>query len=176
MTRHLFGTDGVRGTANTYPMTAETALRLAAAAGRFFRRDATPGHRVVIGKDTRRSGYMIENALTAGFLSTGMDVVLLGPIPTPAVGMLTHSMRADVGVMITASHNPHHDNGIKFFDPDGYKLSDTAEMEIEAFFANDVDLCLPENIGRANRIDSAIGRYVEAAKATFPTGKRLDGL
>ena len=176
MTRHLFGTDGVRGTANTYPMTAETALRLAAAAGRFFRRDASPGHRVVIGKDTRRSGYMIENALTAGFLSTGMDVVLLGPVPTPAVGMLTHSMRADVGVMITASHNPHHDNGIKFFGPDGYKLSDAAEMEIEALFGGDVDLCLPENIGRASRIDSAIGRYVEAAKASFPTGKRLDGL
>ena len=174
MTRHLFGTDGVRGTANTYPMTAETALRLAAAAGRFFRHDASPGHRVVIGKDTRRSGYMIENALTAGFLSTGMDVVLLGPIPTPAVGMLTHSMRADVGVMVTASHNPHHDNGIKFFGPDGYKLSDAAEMEIEALFAGDVDLCLPENIGRANRIESAIGRYVEAAKATFQTGKRLD--
>ena len=176
MTRHLFGTDGVRGTANTYPMTAETALRLAAAAGRFFRLDASPGHRVVIGKDTRRSGYMIENALTAGFLSTGMDVVLLGPVPTPAVGMLTHSMRADVGVMVTASHNPHHDNGIKFFGPDGYKLSDAAEMEIEALFAGDVELCLPENIGRANRIESAIGRYVEAAKATFPTGKRLDGL
>jgi phosphoglucosamine mutase len=119
---------------------------------------------------------MIENALTAGFLSTGIDVVLLGPIPTPAVGMLTHSMRADVGVMISASHNPHHDNGIKFFGPDGYKLSDAAEAEIEALFNSGVDLCLPDNIGRANRIESATGRYVEATKATFPTGKRLDGL
>ena len=176
MKRTLFGTDGVRGTANTYPMTAETALRLAAAAGRYFRTDKTQGHKVVIGKDTRRSGYMIESALTAGFLSTGMDVVLLGPIPTPAVGMLTHSMRADVGVMVSASHNPHHDNGIKFFGPDGYKLSDTAEAEIESLFHSGVDLCLPDNIGRANRIESATGRYVEAAKATFPIGQRLDGM
>jgi phosphoglucosamine mutase len=140
MERTLFGTDGVRGTANSYPMTAETALRLAAAAGRFFRRDKTHGHRVVIGKDTRRSGYMIENALTSGFMSTGMDVVLLGPIPTPGVGMLTHSMRADAGVMISASHNPHHDNGIKFFGPDGFKLSDEAEAEIEALFHSGVEL------------------------------------
>ena len=176
MKRTLFGTDGVRGTANTYPMTAETALRLAAAAGRYFRTDKTQGHKVVIGKDTRRSGYMIESALTAGFLSTGMDVVLLGPIPTPAVGMLTHSMRADVGVMVSASHNPHHDNGIKFFGPDGYKLSDTAEAEIESLFHSGVDLCLPDNIGRANRIESATGRYVEAVKATFPIGRRLDGI
>lgn len=134
MERKLFGTDGMRGTANTYPMTAEVALRLAAAAGRYFRQDKKMSHKVVIGKDTRRSGYMIENALTSGFLSTGMNVVLLGPIPTPAVGMLTHSMRADVGVMISASHNPHHDNGIKFFGPDGYKLSDAAEIEIESLF------------------------------------------
>ena len=176
MKRTLFGTDGVRGTANTYPMTAETALRLAAAAGRYFRSDKTQGHKVVIGKDTRRSGYMIESALTAGFLSTGMDVVLLGPIPTPAVGMLTHSMRADVGVMVSASHNPHHDNGIKFFGPDGYKLSDTAEAEIESLFHSGVDLCLPDNIGRANRIESATGRYVEAVKTTFPIGRRLDGM
>lgn len=176
MKRTLFGTDGVRGTANTYPMTAEAALRLATAAGQYFRHGKARVHRVVIGKDTRRSGYMIENALTAGFLSTGMDVVLLGPIPTPAVGMLTHSMRADVGVMISASHNPHHDNGIKFFGPDGYKLSDAAEAEIEALFNSGVDLCLPDNIGRANRIESATGRYVEATKATFPNGKRLDGL
>ena len=174
--RTLFGTDGVRGTANSYPMTAETALRLAAAAGRFFRRDKTHGHRVVIGKDTRRSGYMIENALTSGFMSTGMDVVLLGPIPTPGVGMLTHSMRADAGVMISASHNPHHDNGIKFFGPDGFKLSDEAEAEIEALFHSGVELCQPENIGRASRVESAIGRYVEAVKTTFPVGKRLDGL
>ena len=176
MKRTLFGTDGVRGTANTYPMTAEAALRLATAAGQYFRHGKARVHRVVIGKDTRRSGYMIENALTAGFLSTGMDVVLLGPIPTPAVGMLTHSMRADVGVMISASHNPHHDNGIKFFGPDGYKLSDAAEAEIETLFSSGVDLCLPDNIGRANRIESATGRYVEATKATFPNGKRLDGL
>ena len=176
MKRTLFGTDGVRGTANTYPMTAEAALRLATAAGQYFRHGKARVHRVVIGKDTRRSGYMIENALTAGFLSTGMDVVLLGPIPTPAVGMLTHSMRADVGVMISASHNPHHDNGIKFFGPDGYKLSDAAEAEIEALFNSGVDLCLPDNIGHANRIESATGRYVEATKATFPNGKRLDGL
>ena len=176
MKRTLFGTDGVRGTANTYPMTGEATLRLAAAAGRYFRKDKAQGHKVVIGKDTRRSGYMIESALTAGFLSTGMDVVLLGPIPTPAVGMLTHSMRADVGVMVSASHNPHQDNGIKFFGPNGYKLSDTAEAEIESLFHNGVDLCLPDNIGRANRIESATGRYVEAAKATFPIGRRLDGL
>ena len=176
MERTLFGTDGVRGTANSYPMTAETALRLAAAAGRFFRRDKTHGHRVVIGKDTRRSGYMIENALTSGFMSTGMDVVLLGPIPTPGVGMLTHSMRADAGVMISASHNPHHDNGIKFFGPDGFKLSDEAEAEIEALFHSGIELCQPENIGRASRVESAIGRYVEAVKTTFPVGKRLDGL
>lgn len=176
MERTLFGTDGVRGTANSYPMTAETALRLAAAAGRFFRRNKTHGHRVVIGKDTRRSGYMIENALTSGFMSTGMDVVLLGPIPTPGVGMLTHSMRADAGVMISASHNPHHDNGIKFFGPDGFKLSDEAEAEIEALFHSGVELCQPENIGRASRVESAIGRYVEAVKTTFPVGKRLDGL
>jgi phosphoglucosamine mutase len=176
MERKLFGTDGMRGTANTYPMTAEVALRLAAAAGRYFRQNKKKSHKVVIGKDTRRSGYMIENALTSGFLSTGMNVVLLGPIPTPAVGMLTHSMRADVGVMISASHNPHYDNGIKFFGPDGYKLSDAAEIEIEALFQTGVDLCLAENIGRASRVESAAGRYVEAAKSTFPKGRRLDGL
>ncbi|MGB1234100.1 MAG: phosphoglucosamine mutase [Planktomarina sp.] len=177
MGRTLFGTDGVRGTANTYPMTAEAALRLASAAGRYFRsKDSDHQHRVVIGKDTRRSGYMIENALVAGFASTGMNVILLGPIPTPAVGLLTPSMRADVGVMISASHNPHHDNGIKFFGPDGFKLSDEAEMEIEALFSSGVDLCKPENIGRVNRIESATGRYVEVAKASFPLGKTLDGL
>ena len=176
MKRKLFGTDGMRGTANTYPMTAEIALRLATAAGRYFRQDKKKSHKVVIGKDTRRSGYMIENALTSGFLSTGMNVVLLGPIPTPAVGMLTHSMRADVGVMISASHNPHYDNGIKFFGPDGYKLSDAAEIEIEALFQAGVDLCSAENIGRASRVESAAGRYVEAAKSTFPKGRRLDGL
>lgn len=176
MTRSLFGTDGVRGTANTYPMTAEAALRLAAAAGRYFRRGDQDRHRVVIGKDTRRSGYMLENALTAGFTSTGMDVVLLGPVPTPGVAMLTQSLRADVGVMISASHNPHHDNGIKFFGPDGFKLSDEAEAEIEALFHAGVDLCRPVNIGRANRIDGAVDRYVEVAKASFPRGHSLSGL
>ncbi|MDQ7081451.1 MAG: phosphoglucosamine mutase, partial [Paracoccaceae bacterium] len=130
MTRELFGTDGVRGRANSFPMTAEVAMRLGAAVGQYFRRDKAE-HRVVIGKDTRRSGYMLENALTAGLTSTGMNVLLLGPVPTPAVGFLTRSMRADLGVMISASHNPHYDNGIKFFGPDGYKLSDEAEAEIE---------------------------------------------
>ena len=132
MGRTLFGTDGVRGRANTAPMTAEMALKLGAAAGRYFRRDGSNGHRVVIGKDTRLSGYMFENALTAGLTSTGMNVLLLGPVPTPAVGYLTSSMRADLGIMISASHNPHYDNGIKFFGPDGFKLSDEAEEEIEA--------------------------------------------
>ena len=176
MTRKLFGTDGVRGRANTYPMTAEMALRLGAAAGRYFRRDGSAAHRVVIGKDTRLSGYMLENALTAGLTSTGMNVLLLGPIPTPAVGFLTRSMRADLGVMISASHNPHHDNGIKFFGPDGFKLSDEAEAEIEAMLDGEILPAQPENIGRAKRIDDALGRYGEYAKTTFPSGLRLDGL
>ncbi|EEW25473.1 phosphoglucosamine mutase [Rhodobacter ferrooxidans] len=176
MTRTLFGTDGVRGRANTYPMTAEMALRLGAAAGRFFRRDGTAAHRVVIGKDTRLSGYMLENALTAGLTSTGMNVLLLGPVPTPAVGFLTRSMRADLGVMISASHNPHQDNGIKFFGPDGFKLSDDAEREIEAILAGEIALAQPQNIGRAKRIDDGRGRYQEYAKTTFPVGLRLDGL
>ncbi len=176
MSRKLFGTDGVRGRANTYPMTAEMALKLGAAAGRFFRRDGADGHRVVIGKDTRISGYMLENALTAGLTSTGMNVLLLGPVPTPAVGFLTRSMRADLGVMISASHNPHQDNGIKFFGPDGFKLSDAAELEIEALVMADIIPAKPENIGRAKRIESALGRYEEYAKTTFPAGLRLDGL
>ncbi len=176
MTRKLFGTDGVRGRANTYPMTADMALRLGAAAGRYFRRDGSSAHRVVIGKDTRLSGYMLENALTAGLTSTGMNVLLLGPIPTPAVGFLTRSMRADLGVMISASHNPHHDNGIKFFGPDGFKLSDEAEAEIEAMLDGDIAPAQPENIGRAKRIDDGRGRYQEYAKTTFPAGLRLDGL
>ena len=173
--RKLFGTDGVRGQSNSYPMTAETVLKLAAAAGRYFRRDQLE-HRVVIGKDTRLSGYMLENALTAGFTSTGMNVFLLGPVPTPAVGYLTRSMRADVGVMISASHNPAHDNGIKFFGPDGFKLSDAAEAEIEQLMQGDITLSHPSNIGRAKRIDDAGGRYVEYAKTTFPRNLRLDGL
>ena len=176
MTRKLFGTDGVRGRANTYPMTAEMALKLGAAAGRFFRRDGGSAHRVVIGKDTRLSGYMLENALTAGLTSTGMNVLLLGPVPTPAVGFLTRSMRADVGVMISASHNPHQDNGIKFFGPDGFKLSDEAEAEIEAMVAGDIQLAQAQNIGRAKRIEDGRGRYQEFVKTTFPAGLRLDGL
>ncbi|MBD9525957.1 phosphoglucosamine mutase [Paracoccus sp. PAR01] len=176
MSRKLFGTDGVRGRANSYPMTAEMALRLGAAAGRYFRRKGEDHHRVVIGKDTRLSGYMLENALTAGLTSTGMNVLLLGPVPTPAVGFLTRSMRADVGIMISASHNPAADNGIKFFGPDGFKLSDEAEAEIEAIVAGDIAPAQPQNIGRAKRIDDGRGRYVEYAKTTFPAGHRLDGL
>ncbi len=175
MARKFFGTDGVRGRANTFPMTADMALKLGAAAGRYFRQDGNE-HRVVIGKDTRLSGYMIENALTAGLTSTGMNVFLLGPMPTPAVGLLTTSMRADLGIMISASHNPHYDNGIKFFGPDGYKLSDQAEHEIEALLEGEIVPAQPQNIGRAKRIDDAMGRYVERAKATFPAGLRLDGL
>jgi phosphoglucosamine mutase len=176
MTRKLFGTDGVRGRANSFPMTAEVALRLGAAAGRFFRRDGSAAHRVVIGKDTRLSGYMLENALTAGFTSTGMNVLLVGPVPTPGVGFLTRSMRADVGVMISASHNPHQDNGIKFFGPDGFKLSDAAEAEIEEILAADIRLAQADNIGRAKRIDDGRGRYQEFVKTSFPSGLRLDGL
>ena len=176
MTRKLFGTDGVRGRANTDPMTAEMALKLGAAAGRYFRRDQSPVHRVVIGKDTRLSGYMIENALTAGFTSTGMNVLLLGPVPTPAVGLLTPSMRADVGVMISASHNPATDNGIKFFGPDGFKLSDEAEQEIERLVFSDITPAQSENIGRAKRIDDGRFRYIERVKGTFPQGRTLEGL
>ncbi|MGH1367519.1 MAG: phosphoglucosamine mutase [Maritimibacter sp.] len=176
MAEKLFGTDGVRGLANTHPMTAEMALKLGAAAGRHFRRDGSTSHRVVIGKDTRLSGYMLENALTAGLTSTGMNVLLLGPVPTPAVGHLTHSMRADMGIMISASHNPYHDNGIKFFGPDGFKLSDEDEAAIEALVATGVEPSHAENIGRAQRIDEGRHRYVEFIKTTFPAGKRLDGL
>ncbi len=176
MARKLFGTDGVRGQANSYPMNADMALKLGAAAGRYFRRDMERGHRVVIGKDTRLSGYMLENALTAGFTSTGMDVLLLGPVPTPAVGLLTPSMRADVGVMISASHNPASDNGIKFFGPDGFKLSDEAEAEIEALVFGDVQPAQAGNIGRARRIDDGRFRYVERVKGTFPQGLSLEGL
>lgn len=177
MTRKLFGTDGVRGTANIEPMTAETALKLGMAAGRHFTR-GDHRHVVVIGKDTRLSGYMLEPALTAGFISVGMDVVLLGPLPTPAVAMLTRSLRADLGVMISASHNPFEDNGIKLFGPDGFKLSDEAEMEIEATILNGVgDLLVPSRrLGKARRLDDAVGRYIEYTKSTFPRGLRLDGL
>ena len=176
MSRKLFGTDGVRGQANSFPMTAEVALRLGAAAGRYFRRDGSSAHRVVIGKDTRLSGYMLENALTAGLTSTGMNVLLLGPVPTPGVGFLTRSMRADLGVMISASHNPHRDNGIKFFGPDGFKLSDAAEAEIEAILEGEIQLAQAGNIGRAKRIEDGRGRYQEFVKTSFPPGLRLDGL
>ncbi len=172
----LFGTDGVRGTANIHPMTPEMALRIGAAVGRYFRNDGSAVHRVVIGKDTRLSGYMFENALTAGLTSTGMNVLLLGPVPTPAVGLLTRSMRADLGVMISASHNPAHDNGIKFFGPDGFKLSDEVEDDIEALVASGVDLAPAEEIGRAKRIDDSRFRYIERVKSSFPRRMRLDGL
>lgn len=176
MSREIFGTDGIRGRANAYPMTAAMVQRVGAAAGRYFRRDGSDGHRVVIGKDTRRSGYMLETALTAGLTSTGMNVLLLGPVPTPGVGFLTRSMRADLGIMISASHNPHHDNGIKFFGPDGFKLSDTSENEIEALLQREITPAKPENIGKAMRIDDGIWRYGEYAKTTLLAGTRLDGL
>lgn len=174
--RELFGTDGVRGTANVHPMTADMALRIGAAVGRYFRREAGGVHRVVIGKDTRLSGYMFENALTAGLTSTGMNVLLLGPVPTPAVGLMTRSMRADLGVMISASHNPAQDNGIKFFGPDGYKLSDQVEAEIEALIHVGVEPAQAMNIGRAKRIDDARFRYGERVKSSLPRDLRLDGL
>jgi phosphoglucosamine mutase len=175
--RRLFGTDGIRGTANSDPMTAETALRLGQAAGLMFNR-GSHRHHVVIGKDTRLSGYMIEPALTAGFVGAGMDVTLVGPLPTPAIAMLTRSLRADLGVMISASHNPFEDNGIKLFGPDGFKLSDDTERQIEASMAAGVAgrLAAPSQLGRAARLDDAAGRYIEAAKATFPRGLRLDNL
>jgi phosphoglucosamine mutase len=176
MGHKYFGTDGVRGRANQHPMTAEMALKIGTAAGHYFRRFSDRTHRVVIGKDTRRSGYMFENALTAGLTSTGMEVLLLGPVPTPAVGLLTPSMRADFGIMISASHNAYHDNGIKFFGPDGFKLSDDAEEEIERLIDEGVGLNDVESIGRAQRIDDGMYRYVERAKSSFPTGMRLDGI
>jgi phosphoglucosamine mutase len=176
MADKLFGTDGVRGRANQYPMTAELAMRLGAAAGQYFRRGGDRLHRVLIGKDTRLSGYMFESALTAGFASAGMDVFLLGPVPTPAVGMLATSMRADVGVMISASHNPHKDNGIKFFGPDGFKLSDLAEAEIERLVAEGVTPVEAGDIGRAKRIDDGRFRYQERVKTTLASGQSLEGL
>ena len=177
MIRKLFGTDGIRGTANLEPMTAETALNVGMAAGLHFTR-GDYRHRVVIGKDTRLSGYMIEPALTAGFVAAGMDPILVGPMPTPAVAMLTRSLRADLGVMISASHNPFQDNGIKLFGPDGYKLSDEVELEIETRIDGDMngDLATPEKLGRALRLDDAQGRYIEFVKRTFPRGLTLDGL
>ena len=173
--RRYFGTDGIRGLTNTAPMTAAIAMKVGQAAGRHFLRGHHT-HRVVIGKDTRLSGYMMESALVAGFTSVGMDVTLLGPMPTPAVAMLTRSMRADLGVMISASHNPFHDNGIKLFGPDGYKLSDEDEAAIEALLDEDIPLAEPRGIGRARRIEDAQGRYIHFAKATFPEHLRLDRL
>ena len=177
MTRSLFGTDGIRGRANRFPMTPEVALKVGMAAGRIFTR-GDHRHRVVIGKDTRLSGYMIESALVSGFTAVGMDVFLFGPLPTPAVAMLTRSLRADLGVMISASHNAFTDNGIKLFGPDGQKLSDERENEIEALMKNGLDdgLVEPAKIGRARRIDDAQARYIEFAKRTFPKHLRLEGL
>jgi phosphoglucosamine mutase len=177
MARRLFGTDGIRGTANQPPMTAEMVLRLGMAAGRCFTR-GDHRHRVVIGKDTRLSGYMLEPALTAGFIAMGMDVTLLGPLPTPGVAMLTRSLRADLGVMISASHNPYQDNGIKLFGPDGYKLSDDIELAIEQGMRgpSEQDLASPDQLGRAVRLEGARGRYMEALKASLPRGMSLEGL
>jgi phosphoglucosamine mutase len=175
--RRLFGTDGIRGTANTAPMTAEVALKLGQAAGLLFTR-GDHRHRVIIGKDTRLSGYMLEPALTAGFIGAGMNVTLAGPLPTPAIAMLTRSLRADLGVVISASHNPYEDNGIKLFGPDGAKLSDETEAEIEALMESDLSarLARPDRLGRASRLVDAAGRYVEAAKSSLERGLRLDGL
>ena len=176
MARKLFGTDGVRGIANQEPMTAETALRLAEAAAAYFRR-GNHRHRVVIGKDTRLSGYLIEPAMQAGFISMGMDVFLVGPMPTPALAMLTRAMRCDLGVVISASHNPFEDNGIKLFGPDGYKLSDEIELEIERRMADGLPArAASPNLGRAQRLDDAPGRYIEFVKRSFPKELRLDGL
>jgi phosphoglucosamine mutase len=175
--RKYFGTDGIRGTANSWPMTAETALRVGMAAGCAFT-NGEHRHRVVIGKDTRLSGYTIENALVAGFLSVGMNVFQFGPLPTPAVAMLTRSLRADLGVMISASHNPFYDNGIKLFGPDGYKLSDETELEIEKLIETDAEklMVAPEKLGRAKRVDDSQARYIEFAKRTLSRNLRLDGM
>ncbi|MDD9899728.1 MAG: phosphoglucosamine mutase [Alphaproteobacteria bacterium] len=175
MTRKLFGTDGIRGTANTPPVTADIALKVAMATAQRLKR-GDHRHRVVIGKDTRLSGYMLEPALTAGFIAMGMDVKLVGPMPTPAVAMLTRSLRADLGVMISASHNPYEDNGIKLFGADGYKLSDDVEEDIEQLMDAAPALVPAADLGRASRLDDAPGRYIEYVKNTFPKGLRLDGM
>ena len=177
MTRRYFGTDGIRGTANKFPMTADVAMKVGMAAGISFQR-GSHRHRVVIGKDTRLSSYMVENAMVAGFCAAGMDVFLLGPVPTPAVAMLARSLRADIGVMISASHNPYHDNGIKLFGPDGYKLSDEIEARIESLLDKDLSGALPEadELGRAKRIDGVHDRYIEFAKRTLPRSMSLAGM
>jgi len=180
MSRKYFGTDGIRGQANSFPMTADMALKAAMATALVLRerRCGRQTDRVVIGKDTRLSGYMLEEAMCAGFVAMGMDVVLVGPIPTPGIAMLTRSMRADVGVMISASHNPFQDNGIKLFGADGYKLDDALEQEIEEKLDSDMDsdLALPADLGKAKRLEDALGRYIEFIKASFPKGLSLDGL
>src|SRR5690348_15583334 len=174
MARKYFGTDGIRGSANSHPMTSVVALKVGMAAGKLFT-NGSYRHRVVIGKDTRLSGYMIESALVSGFTAVGMDVFQLGPMPTPAVAMLTRSLRADLGVMISASHNPFVDNGIKLFGPDGYKLSDEDELAIEALIDATPHLVAAPEIGRARKIEDARGRYIHFAKSTFPEELRLDG-
>lgn len=177
MARRYFGTDGIRGQANKFPMTPEVAMKVGMAAGLCFQR-GNHRHRVVLGKDTRLSGYMIENAMVAGFCAAGMDVFLLGPIPTPAVAMLARSLRADIGVMISASHNPYSDNGIKLFGPDGYKLSDEIELRIEAMLDQDIGIALADTdgLGRAKRVDGVHDRYIEFAKRTLPRAMSLAGL
>lgn len=177
MSRKYFGTDGIRGKANSFPMTPDVAMKVGMAVGHLFRHTGQ-ARRVVIGKDTRRSGYMLENALVAGFTATGMDVFLLGPIPTPAVAMLCRSLRADIGVMISASHNPYYDNGIKLFGPDGFKLSDDLEIQIEKMIEEDMSSLLVSHgdVGKAKRVDGDIYRYIEFAKRTLPRNLSLDGL
>ncbi|MBE5074399.1 phosphoglucosamine mutase [Erythrobacteraceae bacterium E2-1 Yellow Sea] len=175
MSRKFFGTDGIRGRTNQGYMTAATAMRVGQAAGAHFMR-GDHRHRVVIGKDTRLSGYMMESALVAGFTSVGMDVVMTGPLPTPAIALLTREMRADLGVMISASHNPYEDNGIKLFGPDGFKLSDEDELQIEALLEREPQLAAADSVGRARRIDDAAGRYIHAVKQSIADETRLDGL
>ncbi len=175
MARRFFGTDGIRGLTNAHPMTAEMAMKVGMAAGAHFLRGGHK-HRVVIGKDTRVSGYMLENAMVAGFTAVGMDVIQVGPMPTPAVALLTRTMRADLGVMISASHNAYQDNGIKLFGPDGYKLSDADELGIEALLEVEPARAAPRDIGRARRIEDARGRYIHAVKGSLPEHVRLDGL
>ena len=177
MSRRYFGTDGIRGRANKFPMTADIAMKVGMAAGMSFQR-GKHRHRVVLGKDTRLSGYMIENAMVSGFCAAGMDVFLLGPIPTPAVAMLVRSLRADIGVMISASHNPYYDNGIKLFGPDGYKLSDEIETRIEALVDQEIEIALADAdaLGRAKRVDGVHDRYIEFAKRTLPRSMSLSGL
>src|SRR5512136_3020365 len=182
--KRIFGTDGVRGTANVEPVTAETALKLGRAAAHVFKNLETQPrgrgrHKIVLGKDTRLSGYMLENALSSGILSMGVDVLFIGPLPTPGVAYVTRSLRADAGIVITASHNPYDDNGIKFFRPDGYKLEDKIEREIEGLvFSGQIENIRPtaDEVGKAVRIDDALGRYIEHAKASFPRGMTLEGM